>query len=128
MRPDEQPTAEAGDLFARFVEMMHGIRHRAHAARSGSGRAAVRRPDSLAVRIDVNAVRTAPGPPFDRGPVQGHAIRIGPAVDRGDLIGLWSAAALRRLARLALRSSFGLSLPLPLLAVHGAAEQRQTAT
>src|SRR5688500_13250458 len=98
MRPDEQAAAEAANLAARFVEVMHGVERAAETPRRGSRRASVHSPDRPAILVDGDAVRTAPCPVLDGElrPVANDAIRVGAAVHWWLCISLRSAASLLR--------------------------------
>src|SRR4051794_9045699 len=98
MRPDEHAAAKALDFFALRIEMVDGVRFCAETTRRRSGRASVRGPDRHAVAIDGDAVRSAPRPSLEiqLRPVPDHAVGIGAAVDRWNVVGLDRAPALLR--------------------------------
>src|SRR6267142_1775637 len=77
--------------------MVDRVRVCTETTRSGPGRTSIRCPHRLAVAIDGNAVGAAPRSSFYVRPIPDHAIGIGAAVDRLNLVGLRSASARLRL-------------------------------
>src|SRR6185436_8356796 len=90
VRPHEHPAAEAADLLAGAVEVVHRVGLGAEAPWRRAGRAAVGGPHGSAVAVDGHAVGTAPRALLRRelGPIADDAIRVGAAVDGRHLVRL----------------------------------------